>query len=236
MCSWRVFENARQVNLFASLITGRLILPGNVSDNDQMLSYSGQWQKVLELFNQKQCRCEMIYEGQRCTNYRDRHNQGHQFALNGAGRVRAGDFESDFTDNIRALHRAFVDRLKYSSIRRSQNPRVWAQELYKESRLCGVVEIVSNRTCLACLSRTPVHVLPCSHSLCDECATGLSTHVSEDSTLVLLSHCPFGCNPWQLRGAFTVRRKPMEAGVRVLSFDGYGHFSTTTHAANYIYL
>jgi hypothetical protein len=201
-----------------------------------MLSYSGQWQKVLELFNQKQCRCEMIYEGQRCTNYRDRHDQGHQFALNGAGRVRAGDFQSDFTDNIRALHKAFVDRLKHSSIRRSQNPRIWAQELHKEAQLCGVMEIVSNRTCLACLSRTPVHVLPCSHSLCDECATGLSTHVSEDSTLVLLNHCPLGCTSWQLRGAFTIRRKPAEAGVRVLSLDGYGSISTKTYAANYIYL
>ena len=201
-----------------------------------MLTYSGQWQKVLDLFNQKQCRCEMIYEGQRCTNYRDRHDQGHQFALNGAGRVRAGDFQSDFTENIRSLHKAFVDRLKHSSIRRSQNPKSWAKELHTESRLCGVVEIVSNRTCLACLSRTPVHVLPCSHSLCDECATRLSTHASEDSTLVFLSRCPFGCASWQPRGAFTIRRKPAEAGVRILSLDGYGSFSTKMYAANYVYL
>jgi hypothetical protein len=98
-----------------------------------MISYSGQWQKVLELFTQKQCRCEEKYGGQRCTNYRNHHTQGHQFALSGPGRVRAGDFQSDFTDNTSALHRVFIDRLEHSSIRSSQDPWIWARELQKES-------------------------------------------------------------------------------------------------------
>jgi hypothetical protein len=83
------------------------------------------------------------------------------------------------------------------------------------------VEIVSNRTCLACLSRTPIHVLRCGHSICDQCATSLSTHVSDDCTILHLNSCPFGCTSWQMRDSFKIRRKPREAGVRILSRDGY---------------
>lgn len=184
--------------------------------------YSNQWEDILIQFSKERCRCEEIFRNHRCCNYKDRHFHGHQFALNdasGLGRVRTGDFKSKFTSSIGELHKAFIQSLISSNVRRMRTSMKWGQELLKNSQICGVGEIFSNGTCLACLFRTPVHVVPCGHILCDICALDLSITLQGDETLLALKCCPFGCR-WSSGRSFQIRRKPVEAGVRILSLDG----------------
>lgn len=184
-----------------------------------MVIYGNRWREILGHVNEKQCRCEEIFRDRRCLNYRDGHDGGHQYAL-ARDRHRAGEFKSDFSDNINLLHKSFVHGLMNSNILRKCNAPNWARELLEQASACGVREIVSNRTCLACLSRIPVHIMPCGHSICDICALTLNSRLQFDETLLELKHCPFGCL-WSSGRAIQVRRKPAEAGVRILSLDGY---------------
>ena len=187
------------------------------------MMYGNRWKDILIHVNEEQCRCEEVFRSQRCQNYRNRHSHGHQFAPNDvgmAGRVRTGGFESKFPRSIDALHKIFIQKLTSISLLQCHTAIKWNQELLRQAQTCGVREIISNRTCLACLSRTPVHVVPCGHSICDICVLDLCKCLQGDNTLLLLKCCPFGCR-WSFGRSFQIRRKPAEAGVRILSLDGY---------------
>lgn len=192
-----------------------------VSEDDQRVIYINRWKDVLSYISE-QCRCEEVFQSQRCQNYRDRHSHGHQFTLDnasGACRIRAGDFKSEFPDSIELLHKAFIQGLQNSNVLRIRTSMNWGEELLKNAQICGVREIASNKTCFACLSRMPIHVVPCGHSICDLCTLDLSISLHDDKTLLSLKCCPFGCR-WSSGRPFQVRRKPVEAGVRTLSLDG----------------
>ncbi|CAG8074119.1 unnamed protein product [Penicillium olsonii] len=75
-----------------------------------------------------------------------------------------------------------------------------------------------NRTCILCLRRSPEHVLPCHHSICDTCVRvfGVATLCYEEEYLI--PECPL-CRS---ADSLTVRIKPSTCAARVLSIDGGG--------------
>lgn len=78
--------------------------------------------------------------------------------------------------------------------------------------------LYSTASCLICLCRPPEHMLPCQHSLCDNCVVtyGLASQVAE--YYFDLTRCPI-CNQ-----AFkiTIRQLPPTKRPVVLSLDGGG--------------
>jgi hypothetical protein len=170
---------------------------------------------VLEDFSRTRCRCEKTSHGQRCINYRISHIKGHQFNLNGPESVMEGEFVSRFLEALDSLQDELAAKLPYF-LKDSVSTTELTRELWHNAITCGASKIFSNRTCLACLSRTPVHALPCNHCICDPCATTFDNRCEEQRIVIL--RCPLGCN-WQVP-KWRIRRKPSEAGVRILSLDG----------------
>ena len=198
---------------------GRLTLTARDSQDNNTTIFGNRWQQVLAQFGEEQCRCQATFRGQRCQNFKDRHFHGHQFAVGDADRVRTGDFESRYSGSIDGLHKAFCKSVLNSAVLRTRSIDKWIDELWIQSRKCHIEEILSNRTSLACLCRTPIQVVPCRHSICEICAADLSTHAPGGATLLTLKCRPFGCR-WSSGKSFQIYRKPTEAGVRVLSLDG----------------
>lgn len=192
-------------------------------DGNNVFSFINQWNDILHRFSREQCRCEKVYQGQRCQNYLNLHSDGHQFTVNKyktADRFRRGDFESGFPKHIGYLQRTFKQSLESSHVLRARSVTYWSKKLQKEASISGVNGLFSNRTCFACLSRIPIHVIPCGHSICDSCALDECARGGGDETALLLRYCPFGCT-WPAGRSFQVRRKPADAGIRILSLDGY---------------
>jgi hypothetical protein len=102
---------------------------------------------------------------------------------------------------------------------RTSVPSNWSQNLWSSSKECGISAIISNRTCLSCLTRTPNNLLPCSHLVCDCCVENLRYRQPRENQDVVVSRCPFGCR-WTVNQCL-IQKKPVEAGVRILSLDGY---------------
>jgi hypothetical protein len=98
--------------------TSKLTWADNNFSDGTIATFGISWKRVLEQFNQDQCRCEEVFRGQRCQNYRHRHSHGHQFALKDAGRLQAGNFKSDFSNRIETLHKTFISGLTNSNILR----------------------------------------------------------------------------------------------------------------------
>jgi hypothetical protein len=187
------------------------------SNLEQFNDYQQKWRDILEVFCKTQCRCEEISRGQRCQNYEFSHIKGHQYDLKGAERVKNGPFKSGFGDAVETLHAEFSNELQL--MLNSQNMSTWRDSIWRYSRISGVSQIFSNRTCLTCLSRTPIHLLPCSHCICDHCASTFNSGPPTEEHILEISHCPLGCR-WVPPNKWTIRRKPSNAGVRILSLDG----------------
>jgi hypothetical protein len=79
--------------------------------------------------------------------------------------------------------------------------------------------IRSDDTCLACLRRKPEYILPCGHSVCENCALVFG-ECNEHNRWVFEIHNCFLCG-MELRDV-TVKVKPDNAGVIALSIDGGG--------------
>ena len=172
---------------------------------------------MLEDFSRTRCRCEKISHGQRCVNYRMSHVKGHQFNLKGRGSVMEGAFVSRFLEALDSLQDELATKLPHF-LKDSVSATEMTRDLWYNAITCGAGKIFSNRTCLACLSRTPVHALPCNHCLCDPCASTFNSGNRYEEQKIVIPRCPLGCK-WQVP-KWTIRRKPSEAGVRILSLDG----------------
>jgi hypothetical protein len=79
--------------------------------------------------------------------------------------------------------------------------------------------IRSDGTCLTCMRRKPEYILPCGHSVCENCALVFGER-SEYDRWVFEIHSCFLCGI-ELRD-ITVKVKPDNAGVIALSIDGGG--------------
>jgi hypothetical protein len=58
-----------------------------------------------------------------------------------------------------------------------------------------------------------------NHSICDPCASAFNSHKCHGEQSIVIPQCPLGCE-WPSLSNWTIRRKPSEAGVRILSLDG----------------
>ena len=74
----------------------------------------------------------------------------------------------------------------------------------------------SNTTCLACLRRSPEHVLRCGHSMCSTCVEIFGEGSYDAEREYIVKRCLL-CGGAEL---LTVRLKPPTAAMRVLSVDG----------------
>jgi hypothetical protein len=187
------------------------------SELGQIEYYTQKWRLVLEEFSRTKCRCEKMFHGQRCTNYRLFHIKGHQFNLRGRENFLEGPFVSRFLKALDSLQDELATKLPHF-LRDSASTEDLTRELWYNAKTCGAGRIFSNRTCLACLSRTPVHTLPCHHCICDPCASTFNSLKHHEEQRIVIPQCPFGCE-WQVSKS-EIRRKPSEAGVRILSLDG----------------
>ncbi|KAE9378224.1 FabD/lysophospholipase-like protein [Stipitochalara longipes BDJ] len=190
------------------------------SETGQIEYYTQKWRLVLEDFSRTRCRCEKMYYGQRCTNYRLFHVKGHQFNRKGRENILEGPFVSRFLDALDPLQDEFATKLPHF-LRESVTTVELTRDLWYNAKSCDAGRIFSNRTCLACLSRTPAHTLPCNHSICDPCAGTFNSHDRREEQSITIPRCPLGCE-WPSLPSWTIRRKAPEAGVRILSLDGGG--------------
>ena len=79
--------------------------------------------------------------------------------------------------------------------------------------------IRSDGTCLTCMRRKPEYILPCGHSVCENCALVFGERSEYDQWVFEIHNC-FLCGI-KLRD-ITVKVKPDNAGVIALSIDGGG--------------
>jgi hypothetical protein len=170
----------------------------------------------------------------RCLNRWDGHEKGHQFqpqtkqsrresreSTHSVPIMRVGQYQNSVTPGtvIDAVY-AEVNRMLESE--RSFQISAMSQN----AQSSGVSRLVSNRTCLTCLSNCPTYVLPCvpsQHAICESCFERFSVANNELECVLSLERCPLGCHfqssPW------TVRKKPKNAGARILTLDGYAKYS-----------
>lgn len=76
----------------------------------------------------------------------------------------------------------------------------------------------SNATCLFCLVHPPQHVLPCGHSMCDECVYKFGAPSFSLEYRYCVSQCVF-CHH---DGELLIRLKPPTSGCRYIGIDGGG--------------
>ncbi len=79
-------------------------------------------------------------------------------------------------------------------------------------------QLKSNTTCYICFYRRPTAPLRCGHSFCGVCFRRLNQDGSEKH-VVILRNCPL--HREEDDQPLTVEFKPSNAGVRVLTLDGY---------------
>lgn len=76
----------------------------------------------------------------------------------------------------------------------------------------------STTTCYFCLCRSPEHMLPCRHSICDTCVVIFGTVGKSAEYHVDISSCPMCEKSFQL----TIRQLPPTKCPVILSLDGGG--------------
>ncbi|KAF5534140.1 calcium-independent phospholipase A2, partial [Fusarium phyllophilum] len=180
----------------------------------------------LEQFRDCSWRCEeQDHHGQRrCKNYFESHRKGHQFDLmDDPSPAPGASVENMFVGGHKCSFNPaeFIDNLweELSKINPRASP---TKKLASCADKCGIKDVTTQRTCLACLSNTPTNMLPCKpkqHGICEECIKRYNPGVGEVST-IRINACPLGClfttTPW------TIRVKPETAGARILALDGGG--------------
>jgi hypothetical protein len=204
-------------------------------------------QTAFDVCRDKHWRCESRNAfGTRCVNHKDGHDKGHQFD-NANGSIqpsrmnifRPGSQEANPRNGgapalILGPFQCSVKRDKFLNSLFHETTKYFQYDVTYQKRFLakaaldtGVVDLSSNKTCVVCFNNCPAHVLPCrrpsylvssQHTICDDCAETFSIPETSSSAMLHLQRCPLGCSlltkPWP------IRRKPLQAGVRILSLDG----------------
>lgn len=184
--------------------------------------YIDEVQMSLRKCRERHWRCEAKDNTgvRRCVNHWDGHEKGHQFRdgqrFSHDG-LRIGAFENSFDSEemIKTLV-AEIARLRAAG----HNAQI--RSLSQTARSSGVSTLFSNRTCLTCLVNCPLYILPCpiqqQHAVCEPCAERFSIAPEGVTSYISLQQCPLDCeltkSPW------VIRKKPKNAGVRLLTLDG----------------
>jgi hypothetical protein len=81
-----------------------------------------------------------------------------------------------------------------------------------------LMEVHTNRTCLACLRRVPQHPLSCRHALCDECFSRFGKPLAGTEFRYHIRSCILCQYPCNIQ----VNLLPRTASVRAMTIDGGG--------------
>ena len=168
-------------------------------------------------FRDRHWRCETIgVEGQRCLNYRPGHSKGHQFLLMSKSGENCGVVLGEYSSSYDEIE--IMNDLEKAIFQLNSPKNAWL--LFPNyARASGINKILSNRTCLLCLSNCPTNILPCrpiQHGICEDCLYR-SRKITNRSTIITLDLCSLGCafdSPW------VINLKPESVGARILSLDG----------------
>lgn len=108
------------------------------------------------------------------------------------------------------------DLFEYMKVKSYPSAEVHNKNLELQTKYWGWLQ--SNKTCFVCIRRSPEHVLPCGHSICDICVKifGCVSVTREEEYIVSR------CNLCGAKQSLTVRIKPVTCAARVLSIDGGG--------------
>ena len=110
------------------------------------------------------------------------------------------------------LHTLFNDMIsRGATSSQIHKDNLEGQQRYWNHTLC-------NKTCLLCIRRSPEHILPCGHSICDQCAQIFGERSLNGEYEYIIRKCILCGSSRDL----TVRLKPATAAARILSIDGGG--------------
>ena len=199
---------------------------------------------ALENFCDHHWPCEFIKSGggARCVNVRSGHGtKGHQLKN---GKVLAiGNYVSQFSfksyhetfqfDVFSRLHESLG--LLHTQIQKAGKTEVKAAaELHKDTVMAHFynhaeearvsfrsrpVPLISQSTCFSCLIEPPEHALPCGHILCSSCLRAYGR--PKGKNVVEIDGCPIESLSMPRYHVWKVFLKPVDAGVRILTLDGY---------------
>jgi hypothetical protein len=164
------------------------------------------------------------------------HNpKGHQ---NSAGKIiGAGGYQSDFVfddyadrfiDEIRTNLKKIQQEVYDLTFRRKRlTEEEAASEVHRQymnlfyQNVGDVYHFVSHSTCFSCLRELPEHPLPCGHVLCTPCVKAYGQQY--EKTVIKLDYCPLHLGETEFLNDFPwrIKVKPLHAGTRILSLDGY---------------
>ena len=178
--------------------------------------------------------------GARCVNVRSGHDtKGHQLKN---GKVLAvGNYVSRFSfegyqetfqfDVFSRLNECL--KLLYSQVQRAgESEAEAAAQLHRNTVMAhfynhaeqaktdsgaSAVPFISQSTCVSCLIEPPEHALPCGHILCSSCLRAYGH--SKSKNVVEIDGCPI--ESLSLPRYWKVFLKPADAGIRILTLDGY---------------
>ena len=199
--------------------------------------------RAVSQFLDRNAQCAFVdpENGQRCTNTRMGHAQGHQ---NRMGRLlKAGLFMSDnfdsqgFLTTVEKAICAMMIDINDKAPSGRQEWRRYAAEVHRENLAelrslngfprmsSGNIQqnIGSTSVCYGCLFGRPEYRLPCNHVICVSCVEDFDETPKEKQYPGSFTHksciiCAATSPKWPYR----VHVKPDLAGVRVLSLDGGG--------------
>jgi hypothetical protein len=202
--------------------------------------YEKQLKEALKSFLAEAWPCEALHPktGQRCVVVQATHKtKGHQLAN---GKVWSGQYcssqpseiQSSFVKQVRnqcqTLWRKVMRDVQAKGLSGTAQEQQIAFEIHQQQIvrgrcdfLHGEIQLVSHSICLCCLYKTPTYPLLCGHVVCDYCFKAAASR-SLDDNLLRLYWCPVCLQSWS-SGQVCVEAivKPADAGVRVLSLDGY---------------
>jgi hypothetical protein len=201
--------------------------------------YADLCDEALESFCNMYWPCSFSNEHGRCVNMKSGHNpKGHQ---NRAGKIiAAGDYKSKFDfhtyadvwiSNISHYLEKIQKEVYAASIHDDSltepeaAARVHCKTMNDFYRNVGdnVFQFVSHTTCFSCLRELPEHPLPCGHVLCTPCVKSYGRQV--EKSVFQLGFCPLHVAETEFVAEFPwrVKIKPLHAGTRILSLDGYAY-------------
>ena len=201
--------------------------------------YEQSCKTALTSFCQTKWRCEFRVVKRnrelRCQNLRSGHAKGHQ---DGKGKIiGTGPYRSEFSpeqfssvwtakikEELGKLEQKFRGKRTKSMGLNREEPddafdihRSQVEEFY--SQVCRG-SYLTNATCLCCLMHTPEFPLKCGHALCAECVRGYDA--TPQDGLITIKGCPLHSKgSIESRQISYMKTKPVLAGVRVLTLDGY---------------
>lgn len=96
-------------------------------------------------------------------------------------------------------------------------------EQAKAASDAGAVPFISQSTCFSCLVEPPEHALPCGHILCSSCIRAYGRPTAKN--VVEINYCPIESLTRPRQHIWRIFLKPADAGIRILTLDGYVHIS-----------